>query len=703
MDRSRFLGNQGLRGGAIAGSALERLSNSVLSGNTAEADGGALVEVTGTIVNCAIVLNEAGSVAGGVHALDLLTIDNTILWANTDGSGAGEGAQATLGLPVVRSSLVQGLSLYAGAGNFDGDPLLVDPWGPDGVAGTGDERFGLGTGSPCLEAGDTSLAEAAGLGADLRGLPRFEDWDGDGEARVDVGAVEAQDCDGSGTPDAEDLFLGLAEDCDGNGTPDACDVEEPGRDCDRDGLLDECEIAADPSLDCDGNGRIDTCDVANPVTRITSPALAPLFFGSPQRWAATGLPTAVVGDVTVTVIARTDLGASFETVRVLIDGEDFGSLFAFEAQDCVEVSESVSLERSVYEALAADGELVFDLSASADVDSFCSASDVVVELLIPTGADCDGNGRLDACDIADGAVEDCNGNGRPDACDAAGFVYAIDDGSSEDRFGILGGGDLAWMTQFDVEVGSEVIGAIDLAWDDTVLANTPTTLALLDDPNNDKDPRDGVVLWTEVVPSRSDVSRGDTLFRIPIEPTFVGNAGESFFVVALVSHDDGVTPAIFDTDPPLISRTWAAAGFVRGQLDIFALSQTADFFDKNVGFGSPGHYLQRAVSVDEAVDCDANGVPDECQPDCNSNGIADACDIRDGISEDANGNGVPDECECAGDLDGNGRTDVLDFARLANAFGATGLPPFTGGDLDGDGDVDALDFAALAEDFGCVK
>jgi hypothetical protein len=56
---------------------------------------------------------------------------------------------------------------------------------------------------------------------------------------------------------------------------------------------------------------------------------------------------------------------------------------------------------------------------------------------------------------------------------------------------------------------------------------------------------------------------------------------------------------------------------------------------------------------------------------------------------------------CVGDFDGNGSTDVLDFATFAANFGATGLIPYTNGDLDGDGDVDIFDFAAFAGGFGC--
>jgi len=46
-----------------------------------------------------------------------------------------------------------------------------------------------------------------------------------------------------------------------------------------------------------------------------------------------------------------------------------------------------------------------------------------------------------------------------------------------------------------------------------------------------------------------------------------------------------------------------------------------------------------------SLDCDKDGVPDECSGDCNANGIADACDILAGTSNDQNHNGVPDECE----------------------------------------------------------
>jgi hypothetical protein len=53
-----------------------------------------------------------------------------------------------------------------------------------------------------------------------------------------------------------------------------------------------------------------------------------------------------------------------------------------------------------------------------------------------------------------------------------------------------------------------------------------------------------------------------------------------------------------------------------------------------------------------SLDCDANGLPDECQPDSDGDGFIDACDICAGFDDhpDADADGVPDGCdECPND------------------------------------------------------
>jgi hypothetical protein len=82
-----------------------------------------------------------------------------------------------------------------------------------------------------------------------------------------------------------------------------------------------------------------------------------------------------------------------------------------------------------------------------------------------------------------------------------------------------------------------------------------------------------------------------------------------------------------------------------------------------------------------SLDCDGNGIPDECAPapdldcraytlphectgDCDFDGRSDACEIAAGEVPDCDGNGVPDTCEVPGvsaaDCDGNG---VFDYCQ----------------------------------------
>ena len=95
-------------------------------------------------------------------------------------------------------------------------------------------------------------------------------------------------------------------------------------------------------------------------------------------------------------------------------------------------------------------------------------------------------------------------------------------------------------------------------------------------------------------------------------------------------------------------------------------------FDNLVGLGGP-----RSKA---SLDCNKNGIPDECETDCNGNGIPDDCDIAGGASLDCNSNGVPDECDIAkatsADCNGNSIPDECDILSGA------------GTDANGDGVLD---------------
>ncbi len=104
------------------------------------------------------------------------------------------------------------------------------------------------------------------------------------------------------------------------------------------------------------------------------------------------------------------------------------------------------------------------------------------------------------------------------------------------------------------------------------------------------------------------------------------------------------------------------------------------------------------ISSGGSLDCDASGVPDECEApnDCNMNGACDADDVAGGGSADCNGNSVPDECET--DCNNNGEPDECDVSSgRSSDCNADGIPDeCISGVLDcnGNGEIDACEVAA---------
>jgi hypothetical protein len=112
------------------------------------------------------------------------------------------------------------------------------------------------------------------------------------------------------------------------------------------------------------------------------------------------------------------------------------------------------------------------------------------------------------------------------------------------------------------------------------------------------------------------------------------------------------------------------------------------------------------ISEGTSLDCEPNGIPDECEDDRNFNGIPDDCDIVSGTSEDLDFNGVPDEADCLttpGDLDGDCDVERDDFAAFAACMGSSGPDLLNGcvcADFDRDWTVDMTDYLAFSASAG---
>jgi parallel beta-helix repeat protein len=139
-----------------------------------------------TIVNSTIVLNTNDGIGKDGPATPTPTISNCIIWGN--GNDLFENFSASY-------------SWFTG----DGDPLFIDPNGPDREIGTDDDNLRLLPDSPCVDAGDPNYVTGSG-DVDLDGNLRLVDGNDDGLARIDMGAYELQEyCGGTGT--ADDPYL----------------------------------------------------------------------------------------------------------------------------------------------------------------------------------------------------------------------------------------------------------------------------------------------------------------------------------------------------------------------------------------------------------------------------------------------------------------------------------------------------------------
>ena len=193
----------------------------MISGNGAASRGGGLYLFRSTprLVNCTLYANSAGNDGGGIfnHNEANPWLVNCIVWANHDGGPDDESAQI---YHWINSQSVVNYTCFqswtgdlGGDGNFDREPLFVNPDGADGAAGTLDDDLRLQQGSPAIDAADTVAIGPCDL--DLDGLAR---------------AVDDPATNDSGTGPGPMADLGPFEfastsppDCNSDGRPDGCE------------------------------------------------------------------------------------------------------------------------------------------------------------------------------------------------------------------------------------------------------------------------------------------------------------------------------------------------------------------------------------------------------------------------------------------------------------------------------------------------
>lgn len=256
------------------------------------------------------------------------------------------------------------------------------------------------------------------------------DTDGDGAADCndacpsDPAKIEPGQC-GCGVADTDTDGDGLADcidNCDTVANPDQ-------RDCNSNGIGDACELASGALADCDADGIPNVCEGAQLVA-IDSGLLAPFGSGQPATYEFTSLVPAFVTAPRLTIEATSDLNSSSEFIAVSLDGGSPTYIFVADGSDCPTTPDvwSRTFTAAEFAALAADGVLEVELVASGTVSATqCADGGVRVKLAyeaLPTNADCNGNGVLDSCEAATGAVADCNDDDIPDTCQISAGTWA---------------------------------------------------------------------------------------------------------------------------------------------------------------------------------------------------------------------------------------------------------------------------------------
>lgn len=267
-------------------------------------------------------------------------------------------------------------------------------------------------------------------------------------------AVE-RDCNSNGQWDDQDLALQVSLDCNGNGQPDECDLASSfSFDCNSNAIPDECDIEAGSSSDCNENLIPDECELGDPGGFPgVRHGLAGCYYDEPWfggrargridptinfNWGAAGPCTALGPNVfasrwTGYVVAESTGLHWFEiqvnnTGRLWVDGQLVVDAWYAQQAPVVAVG-SIWLERDhTYRVVMEQVEYAVQFAPGGEAEAMAKLSwytdgsfvEVVPASRLLPGRDCNGNGVLDTCDIANGVSADVNANGMPDECEALG-------------------------------------------------------------------------------------------------------------------------------------------------------------------------------------------------------------------------------------------------------------------------------------------
>ena len=210
-------------------------------------------------------------------------------------------------------------------------------------------------------------------------------------------------------------------DCDSNDVNDY--TELAGHDCNANGIHDCTDTLAGTVEDCNANGLADSCEKQLQVLA-SSGQVGPIGALTPRVFTVSSAVEALEPDaVTIRIRARGDFSGGLEYIRVRI-GSTLDRNALGGTVDCgagTPWQEFTMSATAFNQSFEPDGSLRVRLDPSTAVDSnLCPEGTWVEVQLSYLGArstDCNLNGVMDTCEIADGLTVDINHNGVPDTCE----------------------------------------------------------------------------------------------------------------------------------------------------------------------------------------------------------------------------------------------------------------------------------------------
>lgn len=573
---------------------------------------------------------------------------------------------------------------FAGAISVDKDSVAVGASrsaGADGPSGASALLFRIPS-SDCNGNGvpdECDLADGTSADCNANGIP-------------DDCELGPNDCNANGVPDECDLADGTSADCNGNAIPDDCELGP--NDCNDNGVPDDCDLADGSSPDCNFNGMPDECDITpSLVAKLTAPdAAAHDQFGYSV---STSGETTVIGSVrdddaginSGSAYVYRKSGGAWEMMAKLTasdgaDGDLFGHAVSISGSTIIigapEDDDHGSNSGSAYVFSEVDGgwqevaKLTAYDAASGDLFGHSVAVDGQAVVIGAIGDDDAGSNSGSAY-----VFREINGQWQPVA------KVRGTGAQSAERFGyaVSLSGDTAAITTLAVANGTLRTSAafifreVDGMWQQVArLTSGPSAVYDFFGISVSLDGRTVAV---------GAYGNDDVGLNAGAAYVYREYAGDWWHVATLTAPDAqpgyGFGWSVhLDGDDLLIGAPGANSegDWFTGAAYLFRQSRgawipSAKFTASD---SREGDSIGYAVAISgDTVFVGANGTDDAGSnsgssylfripsPDCNANGVPDECDVAYGDSADCNGNEVPDECE----------TTVFEFASpLLTPIGA---------------------------------